>query len=148
MEERRQRPRPKLWRHAQTLSGAATGEAEGSSLRKRQRGALSSGPAPAQPFDVSPPRAAIAEAEGLQLHLSSSSSSGYKGVSEAAPGRFRAVFNLVSLGSFGTAVAAAVAYARHASGEAAVATGSALAQEGGGQAVGQWTREEGRAGQP
>ena len=75
MEERRQRPRPKLWRHAQTLSGAATGEAEGSSLRKRQRGALSFGPAPAQPFDASPPRAAIAEAEGLQLHLSSSSSS-------------------------------------------------------------------------
>jgi len=109
-------------------------------LRSRYRRCLA--------FDVSPPRAAIAEAEGLQLHLSSSSSSGYKGVCEVAPGRFRAVFNLVSLGYFGTAVAAAVAYARHASGEAAVATGAALAQEGGGQAVGQWTREEGRAGQP
>jgi len=152
VEERRQRPRPKLWRHAQTLSGAATGEAEGSSLRKRQRGALSSGPAPAQPFDASPPRAAIAEAEGLQLHLSSSSSSGYKGVREVAPGRFQARLCVggvnVSCGYFGTAVAAAVAYARHASGEAAAATGAALAQEGGGQAVGQWTREEGRAGQP
>ena len=62
------------------------------------------------------------EAEGLRLHLSSSSSSGYKGVNKQASGRFEAKHRVggkvVYLGTFGTAVEAAVAYAR-AFGEAA-----------------------------
>jgi len=52
----------------------------------------------------------------LRLHLSSSSSTGYKGVTELASGRFRAQRKVdgkdVHIGSFGMAVEAAVAYAR------------------------------------
>ncbi|EOD25145.1 hypothetical protein EMIHUDRAFT_206274 [Emiliania huxleyi CCMP1516] len=59
--------------------------------------------------------AVAAEAEGLRLHLSSSSSTGYKGVSRERS-RFRAQHHVdgkdVYLGSFDTAVEAAVAYAR------------------------------------
>ena len=62
------------------------------------------------------PPAVAAEAEGLRLHLSSRSSTGYKNVSEHASGRFRALHYVggkpVFLGIFGTAVEAAVAYAR------------------------------------
>ena len=58
----------------------------------------------------------VAEAEGLQLHLSSSSSSGYKGVVKRVSGRFEAQRKVggraVSLGTFDSAVEAAVAYAR------------------------------------
>eukprot|EP00315_Gephyrocapsa_oceanica_P015603 CAMPEP_0185348708 /NCGR_PEP_ID=MMETSP1364-20130426/1895_1 /TAXON_ID=38817 /ORGANISM="Gephyrocapsa oceanica, Strain RCC1303" /LENGTH=194 /DNA_ID=CAMNT_0027948163 /DNA_START=23 /DNA_END=603 /DNA_ORIENTATION=+ len=60
-----------------------------------------------------------AESEGLRLHLSGTSSSGYRGVSHAKAGaqrRFRAYRTSggrqVSLGLFDTAVEAAVAYAR------------------------------------
>ena len=65
----------------------------------------------------------MTEAEGLRLHLSSSSSSGYKGVCRKSSGRFQAAVQRVAggrpvvLGSFDTAVEAAVAYAR-AAGEA------------------------------
>ena len=60
-----------------------------------------------------------AESEGLRLHLSSSNGTGYKGVfkdTSKPTVRFRAGHSVagktVSLGSFGTAVEAAVAYAR------------------------------------
>jgi len=60
--------------------------------------------------------APVAEAEGLRLHLSSSSSTGYAGVSKTTrcTGRFHARHKVGgrSLGSFGSAVEAAVAYAR------------------------------------
>ncbi|EOD16372.1 hypothetical protein EMIHUDRAFT_451545 [Emiliania huxleyi CCMP1516] len=63
-----------------------------------------------------PAVAVVAEAEGLRLHLSSISSTGYRGVSHPSSGRFQARHNLggkdVSLGCFGSAVEAAVAYAR------------------------------------
>ena len=56
-----------------------------------------------------------AEAEGLRLHLSNTSASGYKGVCKLR-GRFRAQLRrdgkLEQLGIYDTAVEAAVAYAR------------------------------------
>ena len=62
--------------------------------------------------------AVVDEAEGLQLHLSASASSGYKGVSSIASGRWQARIrcghnhhNPLTLGTFDTAVEAAVAYA-------------------------------------
>ena len=61
----------------------------------------------------------VAEAEGLRLHLSSNST-GYRGVYKVN-GRFQAVQmggKKVSLGCFGTAVEAAVAYARAQAGRA------------------------------
>ena len=67
--------------------------------------------------------AVVDEAEGLQLHLSASASSGYKGVSSIASGRWQARIrcghnhhNPLTLGTFDTAVEAAVAYA-HAANE-------------------------------
>jgi len=61
------------------------------------------------------PPTVVAEAEGLRLHLSSSSSTGYKGV-RADRSRYKAQRSVggreVYLGSFDTAVEAAVAYAR------------------------------------
>ncbi|EOD11831.1 hypothetical protein EMIHUDRAFT_214154 [Emiliania huxleyi CCMP1516] len=67
------------------------------------------------------PPAVATEAEGLRLHLSSSSSTGYKGVGEhSRTGRFQAKRmvdgRLVYIGLFDTAVEAAVAYARAAEG--------------------------------
>ena len=67
-------------------------------------------------------QAVATEAEGLRLHLSSSSSTGYKGVSKTTYGRFTAQHTVdsrkVGLGSaFATAVEAAVAYARAVGGE-------------------------------
>ncbi|EOD18258.1 hypothetical protein EMIHUDRAFT_349937, partial [Emiliania huxleyi CCMP1516] len=61
--------------------------------------------------------AVVAEAEGVRLHLSSSNSTGYKCVYKRPSGRFLAVKvhggdGNVSLGTFGTPVDAAVAYAR------------------------------------
>ena len=54
-------------------------------------------------------------AEGLRLHLSSSSATGYKGVYEHF-GRFKAEHSVngrrARIGTFATAVEAAVAYAR------------------------------------
>ncbi|EOD08643.1 hypothetical protein EMIHUDRAFT_217386 [Emiliania huxleyi CCMP1516] len=64
---------------------------------------------------LSPASSLPTEAEGLRLHLSSTSATGYKGVSRDE-GRFRAIREVdgrrVSLGCFATAVEAAVAYAR------------------------------------
>ena len=58
----------------------------------------------------------VAEADGVLLHLSGKSTTGYAGVSKLATGRFRAQHYVggkqVRLGHFGTAVQAAVAYAR------------------------------------
>ena len=57
--------------------------------------------------------AVVEEAEGLRLHLSSQSSTGYKGVLNSTHGhRFRAMSCSVNLGAFDTVVEAAVAYAR------------------------------------
>ncbi|EOD31629.1 Hypothetical protein EMIHUDRAFT_231600 [Emiliania huxleyi CCMP1516] len=65
------------------------------------------------------------EAEGLRLHLSSSSNTGYQGVYNLASGRFEAKRKVdgrtVHLGYFATAVEAAVAYARAMSEASAVA---------------------------
>ena len=77
--------------------------------------------------------AAVAtEAEGLRLHLSSSGSTGYKGVSRRPTGRFEAHRSdegkKIHLGSFDTAVEGAVAYARavgEAPGQAEVAAAAA-----------------------
>ena len=61
---------------------------------------------------------AVEEAEGLHLHLSSNSSTGYKGVSRHSSGRFQAQKRVdgrqIHIGYCGTAVGAAVAYARAA----------------------------------
>ncbi|EOD03821.1 hypothetical protein EMIHUDRAFT_372674 [Emiliania huxleyi CCMP1516] len=61
-------------------------------------------------------RPPVAEAEGLRLHLSSSSSTRYRGVKGLQSGRFQAEYRVggrkVCLGTFDTAVEAAVAYAR------------------------------------
>ena len=61
-------------------------------------------------------RACVAEAEGMRLHLSRNSSTGYRGVSKSH-NRFIAQYTVNGrrnklAGSFGTAVEAAVAYAR------------------------------------
>ena len=73
-----------------------------------------------------------AEAEGLRLHLSSSNSTGYKNVGEH-PGRFQAKRvvdgRMVYIGSFDTAVEAAVAYARTA-GQAGGEAGPSAPAEG------------------
>ncbi|EOD32445.1 hypothetical protein EMIHUDRAFT_122983 [Emiliania huxleyi CCMP1516] len=73
----------------------------------------------------------VAEAEGLQLHLSSSSSSGYKGVTKRVSGRFEAQRKVggraVSLGTFDSAVEAAVAYARAVAADAPAAAAAAAA---------------------
>jgi len=61
------------------------------------------------------PPAVATEAEGLRLHLSSSSSTGYKGVGKLPSGRYQAQHGEGGreyLGTFDTAVEAAVAYAR------------------------------------
>ena len=79
-----------------------------------------------------PPPTVATEAEGLRLHLSSRSSTGYMGVSKhPSTGRFKAEHRVdgrqVYLGLFDTAVEAAVAYAR-ATGEAAAEPERRLAQ--------------------
>ena len=60
--------------------------------------------------------AVVAQAEGLRLHLSSSSSTGYKGVRRQSGSVFRAYRNKngkqVTIGRYDSAVEAAVAYAR------------------------------------
>ena len=65
---------------------------------------------------VEPSAAVVTEAEGLQLHLSYSSATGYRGVCLIGS-RFQAYYVLKStkkyLGRFDTAVEAAVAYARY-----------------------------------
>ena len=73
---------------------------------------LEAGAAPAADAAEAP---VVAVAEGLRLHLSSSSITGYKGVCDRS-GRFDAQHWVggrnVKLGRFDTAVEAAVAYAR------------------------------------
>jgi len=72
----------------------------------------------------------VTEAEGLKLRLSSSNSTGYTGVFLQASGKFQArherARKTVYLGTFATAVEAAVAYARHV-GEGVQAVGEAPA---------------------
>ena len=69
--------------------------------------ARAAGPPPEEPD--------VTEAEGLRLHLSSTSPTGYMGVSEEPSGRFRARYkyggHAYNLGLFDTAVEAAVAVA-------------------------------------
>ena len=78
----------------------------------------------AEPAVVAAEAEVVAEAEGLRLHLSSNSATGYKGVHEQS-GRFQAKHKVdrrnQSLGFFGTAVEAAVAYARAVGAPPAVA---------------------------
>ncbi|EOD36956.1 hypothetical protein EMIHUDRAFT_98343 [Emiliania huxleyi CCMP1516] len=88
-------------------------------------------PAPPAPHAPPAPPAVATEAEGLPLHLSSSSSTGYRGVYTSG-GRFMAQRRVdglaVCLGTgFATAVEAAVAYAR--------AVAEAEAEESGGPAT-------------
>ena len=73
-------------------------------------------------MDSPPPRAPapaelVTEAEGLRLHMSPDNPTGYKGIRVKQGGRFEARTKTqgkdVYLGSFGTAVEAAVAYAKH-----------------------------------
>ena len=71
----------------------------------------------------------VDEAEGLQLHLSASASSGYKGVYSIPSGRWQARIccgnnDRLVLGAFDTAVEAAVAYA-HAASQASEGSASA-----------------------
>ena len=67
--------------------------------------------------------AVVKEAAGYKLFLSSKSVTGYMGVSKHAAGRFWASYydsalaNTVSLGTYDTAVEAAVAYAKHMAAE-------------------------------
>ena len=56
----------------------------------------------------------VAEHDGVALHLSESSVTGYKGVKFAASGRYIATYATQHIGTFDTAVEAAVAYARTA----------------------------------
>ena len=80
----------------------------GPGFRGRRAAAATAAPPP-------PPTLPVAEAEGLRLHLSSSST-GYKGVCKSTSNIFvakrAASGRQVSLGQFGTAVEAAVAYAQ------------------------------------
>ena len=94
----------------------------------------------------------VEEAEGLQLHLSSKSATGYKGVrfrpttKKKSQGQGQGTFHAgtskvqemldgvgkeknIHLGSFGTAVEAAVCYARHKQSTAVAAAMSALASD-------------------
>ncbi|EOD21267.1 hypothetical protein EMIHUDRAFT_241459 [Emiliania huxleyi CCMP1516] len=97
--------------------------------------------------EYQPPTVAAAEAEGLRLHLSSSSSTGYKGVYESS-GRFQARHmangRRVNLGYFDTAVEAAVAYAR-AVGKAPAHGSSAVGSEALDSDEGESEDEEGEA---
>ena len=68
-----------------------------------------------------PPAAVVAEAEGIQLHLSSANATGYKGVQFLREGRFKVVRSGTHLGFFKTAVDAAV---DAAAGKAAVMAAS------------------------
>ena len=73
--------------------------------------------------------AVAAEAEGLRLHLSSSSITGYKGVTQHPTGRYVARptrAGTVHIGFFDTAVEAAVAYARAVGEEPAAAAAPPL----------------------
>jgi len=67
-------------------------------------------------YQPQPPPTVATEAEGLKLHLSDKSATGYKGVREMESGRFYATRKDGGqdeyLGSFDSAVEAAVAYAR------------------------------------
>ena len=97
-------------------------------------------------YQLPAPPTVAAEAEGLRLHLSSITSTGYKGV-HADRSRFRAEAReggkQVYLGSFATAVEAAVAYARAVGqAEAAGAGGPARAAALAGEAEAGETEEE------
>ena len=83
-------------------------------------------PKPAPPKPAKPSVEGVAEeAEGYKLHLAnrSNSSTGYKGVSTLPNGRFIAIYydsalkKNVCLGTYNTAVEAAVAYAKHIAGD-------------------------------
>ncbi|EOD34401.1 hypothetical protein EMIHUDRAFT_98774, partial [Emiliania huxleyi CCMP1516] len=95
------------WEEQERASG------EGMEVEEAEAAAGSAGPPPHR--EAAPAAPLVTEAEGLQLHLSSSTSTGYSGV-RADRSRFKAQRRvggrMVYLGSFATAVEAAVAYAR------------------------------------
>ena len=114
---------------------AALASPSAPSPERAPNGAASADAAAAAAAPAPPPDAVVTEAEGLTLHLSTTSSSGYKGVSRKGA-RFVAVVTAAGethrLGSYGTAVEAAVAVARHfeaAGAEAAAAAGAASEAE-------------------
>ena len=117
-----------------SLAGASGAEADSARVQREERitawraAAAAASAAAAAEQEIVPERDhlaaeaaeatnVVAEAAGLRLHLSSTSSTGYKGVVERASGRFfqaqhRVDGRKLCLGSFKSAVEAAVAYAR------------------------------------
>ena len=83
-------------------------------VQRKHIQALSSDGAVATPEDADGEQ--LAEEAGVRLHLSSSNSTGYRGVNSKG-GRFTASHKIdgkkMHVGSFGTAVEAAIAYAKH-----------------------------------
>ena len=71
-----------------------------------------------QSLEADSSSAIVAMASGLRLHLSRKTTTGYFGVRERSSGGFKATFTgngkTKNLGTFDTAVQAAIAYARHA----------------------------------
>ena len=104
----------------QCRGGPSSGTADAAAAAAASADSAAAAPAKARASDEVGP--AQVSAEGLRLHLSNSSSSGYKSVTKRGSDRFEAWHSVdgrkVLLGAFGTAVEAAVAYAR-AVGEAA-----------------------------
>ncbi|EOD28286.1 hypothetical protein EMIHUDRAFT_114210 [Emiliania huxleyi CCMP1516] len=104
------------WEEQERASGEGM-EAEEAEAAAGSAGSTASPPPPPPPThrEAAPAAPLVTEAEGLRLHLSSSSSTGYRGVYEHS-GRYQAKRWVdgkeVYLGSFATAVEAAVAYAR------------------------------------
>ena len=92
--------------------------------------------------DEAPAKKVVSEVDGLQLHLSKVSSSGYKGVSEYKGGRNGSLFKAQTvavparsapvrlLGTFDSALDAAICYARHSGPAVGGAGGDAEDDEG------------------
>ena len=88
---------------------------------------------PPKPPKAEQSQEVVAEAEGLTLHLSESNGTGYKGIG-TKDGRYvaqrRVDGRLMHLGSFGTAVEAAVCFARHVRGGADTPAAAEAEEEG------------------
>ena len=125
------------WEEQERASGEGM---EAEEAEAGSAGSTASPPPPPPPThrEAAPAAPLMTEAEGLRLHLSSSSSTGYKGVWEQHPGTFVARHSVdgrtCRLGTFGMAVEAAVAYAKavgeaEAAGTAAVSAAAPLVTE-------------------
>ena len=68
----------------------------------------------------------VTEAEGLRLHMSSKTATGYMGVFPTDSGRFKAEARLSNLGTFDSAVEAAAAVARRLQEKARLAAASVV----------------------